>query len=114
MPSFDATTSTLSWTEVDGGVATAEFIYSEVGNGTSRDFDRLVIAPHIGTSVHVPVLPTSLAQFNPLSTDTVAPFSSNLVFTSHGYDAIRATLIGGLNGNSLLPNLGDTWIVSTN
>ena len=115
IPTFDTTTSTLSWTEVDGGVANGEFIYAEVGDGTTRDFDRLVIAPHDGTSVHVPVLPTSLAQFNPTVTDTVMPFSSNLVFTTYGYDAIRATLIGGLDANaSLLTAVGDAWIVSTN
>ncbi|HEY4059259.1 MAG TPA: hypothetical protein VGM39_21730 [Kofleriaceae bacterium] len=67
---YSPTSGAVTWQESGHAVDTSAANLT-VRKGTARNFTRLVIGPHDGTSLHVPKLPTSLAQFNAAADDTV-------------------------------------------
>lgn len=87
----------VSWTEMGSGTADAVFVTLHVtrgalmgGGGTpalDAEYTRLIIAPHSGTSLRMPVLPDAL--YNPTSADQIGG-ATGLVRATGGYDTIRA------------------------
>lgn len=85
----------VSWTEMGSGTADAVYVTLSVTRGAGMggvplvdaEYTRLVIAPHAGTSLRMPVLPDAL--YNPTSADQIGG-ATGLVRATGGYDAIRA------------------------
>ena len=85
----------VSWTEMGSGTADAVYVTLSVTRGTAMggtpaldaEYTRLILAPHAGTSLRMPVLPDAL--YNPTSADQIGG-ATGLVRSTGGYDAIRA------------------------
>ncbi len=85
----------VSWTEMGTGTADAVYVTLNVTRGTAMggtpaldaEYTRLIVAPHTGTSLRMPVLPDAL--YNPTSMDQIGG-STGLVRATGGYDTIRA------------------------
>ena len=84
----------VSWTEAGSGTADAVYVALNVTRGAAMggtpaldaEYTRLIIAPHAGTSLRMPLLPDAL--YNPTSADQMAG-ATGLVRATGGYDAIR-------------------------
>jgi hypothetical protein len=84
----------VSWVQTGTGTADAVYVALNVTRGGATgtpaldaEYTRLIIAPHAGTSLRMPVLPDAL--YNPTSADQLAG-ATGLLKVSGGYDGIRA------------------------
>ena len=95
-PTFDLPSNTLSWTEAATGTADAFSTQLDVESSdqTTRTYTWEIVAPHQGTSLVLPTLPTSLSDFNILNTDTVTVGNSVLAKGTVGYDVIAEFTLG--------------------
>ena len=83
----------ITWVEEGGGTADAVIASLDVTRAdlvnNNRQYVRMIIAPHTGASLQVPVLPGTGAIYNPKMGDQVAT-SLGIVAATGGYDAVRA------------------------
>lgn len=83
----------LSWTEE--GPGTLDAVLAELNvtrpdtSTLTRQYTHLVLAPHAGASLQVPVLSGSAAIYNPAKDDQVGA-ALGVVAATGGYDALRA------------------------
>ena len=112
---YDAASSSITWTESGNtGVANAEFIEFNVTQGSTRNFNWNIIAPHTAGAAHVPALPSALSEFALEAADTVNVSSTSIFNASVGYDAIRGSFFNILaSPGQLVPNVGDKVLVSS-
>lgn len=83
----------VSWVQTGTGTADAVYVALAVTRGGATgtpgldaEYTRLIVAPHAGTSLRMPVLPDAL--YNPTSADQIAG-ATGLLKVSGGYDGIR-------------------------
>ena len=106
LPVFDFNASSLTWTESPAGTADTSWaevqVTSASGDATQRDYTWDIIGPHnADAALHVPALPTSLVNFNVLSTDTVSPNYVQVSQSPTGYDSTAATLLSYTGATTL-------------
>ena len=116
LPTFDVPSTTLSWTESGSGTADLSVVALTINTDATRAFQWEIIGPHTGASIALPTLPTSLAQFTPLSTDTIVVNEGAVATVTGGYDALRSVVFS-VNLNKVqiaraVRHLGDTLIES--
>lgn len=83
---YSPTASAVIWQESGHSTDTAAADL-RIKNGTARDFNWLIVGPHTSESLHVPHLPSSLAQFNVAAGDAATPIAAIGSFPG-GYERI--------------------------
>jgi len=104
----------LSWTETGPGNADAVIAMLDITPqqpSTITEYWRVIIAPHSGAAMPVPMLPD--ATMNPTQEDQIS-ISQGLVAATGGYDAIRANAFGVDNVVWAAPMNGSTTISYSN
>ena len=119
---FDLASSTVSWTESGAGSADASSVQLSVSQAaalfdivpapTTRLFTWRLVAPHTGTTMTLPVLPTSLASFNPTAAETVSVTIVAIANAPHGYDKVLASAFSAAIGAGPLTTIGDVAVTS--
>lgn len=82
----------VSWMETGSGTADAVYVALNVTRNVAtptvdNTYTRLIIAPHAGTSLRMPLLPDAL--YNPTSADQIGG-ATGLLRATGGYDMLRA------------------------
>lgn len=96
----------ISWTEE--GAGTADFVVARVDVTralVATEYTRMIIAPHAGLSLRMPILTGADAIYNPTPADQIAG-THGLVTVTGGYDAARARAFTVSNVTSLAPTAG--------
>jgi hypothetical protein len=100
-PVVNTATSTVSWTEVDGGAADTVFASLSVNRTAGGvTFGHTIMAPYTGANVVVPPMPTSLSKLDIKSGDNVRVTEFTFMLGTGGYNAVRA-------GYLVVPSLGE-------
>ena len=94
---FDRQSSSITWSETGAGTADAESasLLITSTDGTSRDYRWTILARYTTDRLALPTLPSSLATFNPSSSDQIVVDRLGLIGITGGYDAIRARFFDG-------------------
>jgi hypothetical protein len=89
VPSFDTGTHILGWT-TSAGAKTSQFGLGELfaNRGGTLAWDWTIIGPS-GTQIQFPTLPTDIADFTIVATDTVTIEATAIANVPGGYDAYR-------------------------
>ncbi len=96
----------ISWTEE--GAGTADFVVATLNvtrSMVATEYSRMIIAPHAGLSLRMPILAGADAIYNPTPADQIAG-SHGLVTVTGGYDAARARAFTVSNIVELAPAAG--------
>lgn len=96
----------ISWTEE--GAGTADFVVARVDVTralVATEYTRMIIAPHAGLSLRMPILTGADAMYNPTPADQIAG-THGLVTVTGGYDAARALAFTVSNITALAPAAG--------
>lgn len=84
----------ITWTEEGTGTPDAVIASLAVTRPDDQQYVRMIIAPHAGAALQVPVLPGAGALYNPVMGDQVS-VSLGLVKATGGYDAARGRAFAG-------------------
>jgi len=96
----------ISWTEE--GTGTADFVVARIDvtrSMVATEYTRMIVAPHAGLSLRMPILTGADAIYNPTPADQMAG-SHGLVTLTGGYDAARARAFTVSSITDLAPAAG--------
>lgn len=91
--------STVVWSEAGGAVDVAT-VTLRVREGTTRDFDWIIVGPHAGASLQVPSLSGALAPFAITPSAEVTVLFTGIGAFPGGYDRVRPLVFRGDNDGS--------------
>lgn len=98
VPAYAAGTRSFAWT-AGSAPNTPDLVIGELSasrtdaNAVTTYWDWKIAAPYSATSVVLPELPTDVAQFNILATDTAEIYQLRTAKLPGGYDAVRETAL---------------------
>ncbi|MDX2093981.1 MAG: Ig-like domain-containing protein [Kofleriaceae bacterium] len=109
-PTYDAATRRVSW-ESTGTIMPDMAMYEMYVGRDGGGWTWEILAPYTGTSVTMPDLPTEIAEYLPLATDTVVTDELGAARLPGGYDAIRPIFYASSDGPPTSGSSGDISVV---
>ncbi|MDX2086298.1 MAG: hypothetical protein SFX73_00555 [Kofleriaceae bacterium] len=113
-PSYTAATRQVSWTSSGGVPPDLTFVSIDaVRNSAETMFWQWkLIAPYTATTLTLPALPTEIAQYVPLATDSVELVELGAAKLPGGYAAARPLYFANLDGPPITGTSGTISLVS--
>ena len=96
-PSLDTGTHAISWTLGAGKAAQFAIGSISVSRAAATSWQWQIVGPS-ATQLQLPTLPTDVADFTIVATDSFTVYGVGAGFVPGGYDAFRATAFGGPPG----------------
>jgi hypothetical protein len=91
---LDPATHVISWTSTGGTLVTDLTGAALSATRANQQWSWQIFGP-AGTSITLPTLPTDIADFNIVATDTTRILTSLAAKVPGGWDALRATVFAG-------------------